>query len=175
MDTLVPIEPATMEDRTVIQWDKYAVEDLGLFKVDLLGLGALSQMHRCFDLLRHHEGQRPIDGRHALTTIVETYDMISRGDTDGRLSDRVTRPDVDVAASASRGPFYDLVIEVALVRPGPIQGDMVHPYLKRRDGEEQAEYPHPALRARTRQDPGRADLPGAGDEDRGTGRRLHPG
>jgi error-prone DNA polymerase len=143
VDTIVPIEPATMEARTVIQWDKYSVEDLNLFKVDLLGLGALSQIRRCFALLREHEG---VDLNMAAVPHedVETYDMIARGDTVGVFQIE-SRAQMSMLPRLRPRTFYDLVIEVAIVRPGPIQGDMVHPYLKRRDGQEQAEYPHPAL------------------------------
>ena len=144
VDTIVPIEPATMDERTVIQWDKYAVEDLGLFKVDLLGLGALHQIHRCFDLLRKHDD---IDLNMATVPHddAETYAMISRGDTAG-LFQIESRAQMSMLPRLQPQTFYDLVIEVAIVRPGPIQGDMVHPYLRRRRGEEQASYPHPALK-----------------------------
>ncbi len=143
VDTLVPIEPATMEDRTVIQWDKYAVEDLGLFKLDLLGLGALSQIHRCLQLLRRHHD---VELEMALVPHedAETYDMIARGDTVGVFQIE-SRAQMSMLPRLRPQTFYDLVIEVAIVRPGPIQGDMVHPYLKRRNGEEQPSYPHPAL------------------------------
>jgi error-prone DNA polymerase len=143
VDTIVPIEPATMEGRTVIQWDKYAVEDLGLFKVDLLGLGALTQIHQCFGLLREHER---VDLEMALVPHddAETYEMIARGDTVGVFQIE-SRAQMSMLPRLRPQSFYDLVIEVAIVRPGPIQGDMVHPYLKRRSGEEQAVYPHPAL------------------------------
>ncbi|MBZ0268390.1 error-prone DNA polymerase [bacterium] len=143
VDTLVPIEPATMEDRTVIQWDKYAVEDLGLFKVDLLGLGALTHIRRALDLLRKHEGRRL-----TLDTIPaedsRTYEMISCGDTVGVFQIE-SRAQMSMLPRLKPRTFYDLVIEVAIVRPGPIQGQMVHPYLKRRSGEEAEHYPHPAL------------------------------
>ncbi|MEZ4271544.1 MAG: error-prone DNA polymerase [Myxococcota bacterium] len=145
VDTLVPIEPASMADRTVIQWDKYAIEDLRLFKVDLLGLGALTQIHQCFDLLRKHQG---LDLQ--LATIPaedpQTYAMISRGDTVGVFQIE-SRAQMSMLPRLKPKTFYDLVIEVAIVRPGPIQGDMVHPYLKRRSGEERETYPHEALRA----------------------------
>jgi error-prone DNA polymerase len=142
VDTLVPIEPAAMDGRTVIQWDKYAVEDLGLFKVDLLGLGALSQIRRCLALLR----AQGFD--YEMATIPredpDTYAMISRGDTVGVFQIE-SRAQMSMLPRLRPRTFYDLVIEVAIVRPGPIQGDMVHPYLRRRNGEERAEYPHPAL------------------------------
>ncbi len=143
IDTLVPIEPATMEGRTVIQWDKYACEDLGLFKVDLLGLGALTQIHQCFDLVAAHQGRTL-----SLATLphedAATYEMIDRADTVGVFQIE-SRAQMSMLPRLRPRTFYDLVIEVAIVRPGPIQGDMVHPYLQRRTGEEKPHYPHPAL------------------------------
>jgi error-prone DNA polymerase len=143
VDTLVPIEPATMEDRTVIQWDKYDVENLGLFKVDLLGLGALSQIHGCFDLLGEHEGQEL-----TMSTVPAedplTYAMICRADTVGTFQIE-SRAQMAMLPRLQPRTFYDLVIEVAIVRPGPIQGDMVHPYLRRRSGKETIDFPHPSL------------------------------
>ncbi len=143
VDTLVPIEPATMPGRTVIQWDKYAVEALGLFKVDLLGLGALTQIHGCFDLLREH-GVADLSMATVPAEDAATYEQISRGDTVGVFQIE-SRAQMSMLPRLQPRTFYDLVIEVAIVRPGPIQGDMVHPYLKRRRGEERAEYPHPSL------------------------------
>ncbi|HET6344828.1 MAG TPA: error-prone DNA polymerase, partial [Myxococcota bacterium] len=141
VDTLVPIEPASMEDRTVIQWDKQDIEDLGLFKVDLLGLGALSQVHACFDLVAQTEGIT-----HTMATVPAedsaTYAMISRGDTVG-LFQIESRAQMSMLPRLKPSTFYDLVVEVAIVRPGPIQGDMVHPYLRRRGEIEPVEYPHP--------------------------------
>lgn len=144
VDTLVPIEPATMEGRTVIQWDKYDVEDLELFKVDLLGLGALSMIRGCFDLLREHED---LDLTMATVPAEDpvTYAMISRGDTLGTFQIE-SRAQMAMLPRLQPRTFYDLVIEVAIVRPGPIQGDMVHPYLRRRTGKEPVDFPHPALR-----------------------------
>ncbi|MGH9382367.1 MAG: error-prone DNA polymerase [Thermoanaerobaculia bacterium] len=137
---LVPIENATMEDRTVIQWDKEDVESLGLFKVDLLGLGALTLLHRSFDLLnKEHlslakipEGDEP------------TYEMVRRGDTVGVFQIE-SRAQMAMLPRLKPKNFYDLVIEISIVRPGPISGNMVHPYLKRRNEEEEATYPHPDL------------------------------
>jgi error-prone DNA polymerase len=143
VDTLVPIEPATMEDRTVIQWDKYDVEDLGLFKVDLLGLGALSMIRICFDLLREHEDLE-LDMASVPAEDPVTYAMISRGDTVGVFQIE-SRAQMAMLPRLQPRTFYDLVIEVAIVRPGPIQGDMVHPYLRRRTGEDPVEFPHRAL------------------------------
>ncbi|MGQ0723318.1 MAG: error-prone DNA polymerase [Candidatus Eiseniibacteriota bacterium] len=143
VDTLVPIEPATMEGRTVIQWDKYSVEDLGLFKVDLLGLGALRQAHLAFDLLREHEGV-DLDLSRVPPEDPATYEMVSRGDTVGVFQIE-SRAQMSMLPRLRPRTFYDLVVEVAIVRPGPIQGDMVHPYLRRRSGEEPETYPHPLL------------------------------
>ncbi|MCA9655633.1 MAG: error-prone DNA polymerase [Myxococcales bacterium] len=144
VDTLVPIEPATMEGRTVVQWDKYDVEDLGLFKVDLLGLGALSMVRRALQLIETHEGLR-LRLHELPTEDPDTYEMISRGDTLGVFQIE-SRAQMAMLPRLRPRTFYDLVIEVAIVRPGPIQGDMVHPYLRRRQGLEPVEYPHPALR-----------------------------
>ena len=144
VDTLVPIENATMDGRTVIQWDKYSIEDLNLFKVDLLGLGALTHCHNAFDLLRRHKGvdmglaDIPPDD-------ADTFKMISAGDTVGVFQIE-SRAQMAMLPRLKPQCYYDLVIEVAIVRPGPIQGDMVHPYLRRRSGEEAAHYPHPALK-----------------------------
>ncbi len=141
---LVPIENATMPGRTVIQWDKDDLEELGLFKVDLLGLGALHQLHLCFELLSKHGGPSL-----SMATIpaddVATYDMICRGDTVGVFQIE-SRAQMAMLPRLRPRYFYDLVIEVSIVRPGPITGGMVHPYLRRRAGEEPVEYPHPSLK-----------------------------
>ena len=142
--TLVPIENAAMEGRTVIQWDKYDVEALGLFKVDLLGLGALTHIDLCFDLIRRHHGRA-----WTMATVPPedpaVFDMICRGDTVGVFQIE-SRAQMSMLPRLRPRTFYDLVVEVAIVRPGPITGGMVHPYLRRRSGEEPVEYPHPALR-----------------------------
>ena len=144
IDHLVPQENATMADRTVIQWDKDDVEALGLFKVDLLGLGALRQVHLCFDLLRaHHKIEL------TMATIppddTATFDMICRGDTVGVFQIE-SRAQMSMLPRLKPRTFYDLVVEVSIVRPGPITGGMVHPYLRRRNGEEEVTYPHPCLK-----------------------------
>lgn len=140
---LVPIENATMPDRTVIQWDKEDVENLGLFKVDLLGLGALNVVHRSFDLIEKHWGKR-----WTLATIPKedpaTYKMIQEADTVGVFQIE-SRAQMSMLPRLKPAKYYDLVIEVSIVRPGPISGGMVHPYLRRRDGLEKPEYPHPCL------------------------------
>jgi len=143
VDEIVPIEPATMEARTVIQWDKYDVDNLALFKVDLLGLGALTCIHHAFDLLRKHKG-RNFEIATVPAEDKATYDMVSRGDTVGVFQIE-SRAQMAMLPRLRPRTFYDLVIEVAIVRPGPIQGDMVHPYLRRRKGEEEVLYPHPKL------------------------------
>ena len=140
---LVPIENATMPDRTVIQWDKHDLEDLGLFKVDLLGLGALTQLDLGFSLIERHYDRRlsldriPPDDR-------QTYDMICRGDTVGVFQIE-SRAQMSMLPRLRPRNYYDLVIEISIVRPGPITGGMVHPYLRRRNGEEPVVYPHPCL------------------------------
>jgi error-prone DNA polymerase len=143
VDSMVPIEPATMENRTVIQWDKYDVEALGLFKVDLLALGSMTMVRKCFNLLRQHED---VDLNMATVPHDDplTYDLLCRGDTVGVFQVE-SRAQMAMLPRLKPRNFYDLVIEVAIVRPGPIQGDMVHPYLRRRAGKEAVSYPHPAL------------------------------
>ena len=140
----VPIENATMADRTVIQWDKYDVEALGLFKVDLLGLGALTHLDFAFEAIRDHY-QRD----YSMATVpfgdAEVFDMVTTSDTVGVFQIE-SRAQMSMLPRLRPRTFYDLVIEVSIVRPGPITGGMVHPYLRRRNGEEPVDYPHPALR-----------------------------
>lgn len=143
VDSLVPIEPATMAGRTVVQWDKHDVEDLGLFKVDLLGLGALTHTRMCLDLMRKHQNST-LEFATIPTEDSATYEMLTRGDTVGVFQIE-SRAQMSMLPRLKPKTFYDLVVQVAIVRPGPIQGQMVHPYLRRRDGIEQVEYPHPTL------------------------------
>ncbi len=140
---IVPIENAAMPGRTVIQWDKDDLEDLALFKVDLLALGALHQLHLGFDLLRAHRG---IDFTMATIPAEDeaTYDMICTADTVGTFQIE-SRAQMSMLPRLRPRTFYDLVVEVSLVRPGPISGGMVHPYLRRRRGLEAVEYPHECL------------------------------
>ncbi|XBT46213.1 error-prone DNA polymerase [Pseudomonas viridiflava] len=145
LDELVPVENAAMPERTVIQWDKDDLDMVGLLKVDVLALGMLSALRRCFDLLQHHRG------RHlTLETIPgedpATYAMISRAETMGVFQIE-SRAQMAMLPRLRPAKFYDLVIEVAIVRPGPIQGDMVHPYLRRRLKQEPVTYPSPQLKA----------------------------
>ena len=140
---MVPIENATMPERTVVQWDKEDVEDLGLFKVDLLGLGGLTQLDLCFKLLREHRGMDL-----SMATIEPddraTYEMICKSDTVGVFQIE-SRAQMAMLPRLRPKNFYDLVIEISIVRPGPITGGMVHPYLRRRQGKEPVDYPHPSL------------------------------
>ena len=145
LDELVPIEPAAMADRQVIEWDKDDIDALQFMKVDCLALGMLSCMKRGFDLLAQHKG-RVMD----LATIPQddpaTYRMIAKADTIGVFQIE-SRAQMAMLPRLKPEKFYDLVIQVAIVRPGPIQGDMVHPYLHRRaHPEEPVDYPSPALR-----------------------------
>ncbi len=141
---LVPIENATMPDRTVIQWDKDDVEAIGLFKVDLLGLGALTQLHMCFDLLK---AERNVELSMATIPPADdkTFDMIQRADTVGVFQIE-SRAQMSMLPRLLPKTFYDLVVEVSIVRPGPITGGMVHPYLRRRNNKEEITYPHECLR-----------------------------
>ena len=140
---LVPIENATMPDRTVIQWDKDDLEDLGLFKVDLLGLGALTQLDLGFRLLDRHYG-RELSLDRIPQDDPQTYDQICRSDTVGVFQIE-SRAQMAMLPRLRPRQYYDLVVEVSIVRPGPITGGMVHPYLRRRRGEEPVVYPHPCL------------------------------
>jgi DNA-directed DNA polymerase III PolC len=148
LDELVPIENATMAERTVIQWDKDDLDALGLLKVDVLGLGMLSAIRRAFDLVNDFGGPSTAAGKLTLATVpVEdpaVYDMICRADTVGVFQIE-SRAQMAMLPRLRPRNYYDLVIEVAIVRPGPIQGEMVHPYLRRRSGEEPVTYPSPAV------------------------------
>jgi error-prone DNA polymerase len=140
---LVPIENASMPGRTVVQWDKDDLDALGILKVDCLALGMLSAIRRALKLLVEHAGQSL-----TLATVPAedpaTYAMIQRADTVGVFQIE-SRAQMSMLPRLKPKEFYDLVIEVAIVRPGPIQGNMVHPYLKRRNGEEPVEYPSEAV------------------------------
>jgi error-prone DNA polymerase len=140
---LVPIENGAMPERTVIQWDKDDVEAIGLFKVDLLGLGALTQLHMCFDLLRAHSGIE-LSMASIPAKDPRTFAMICNADTVGVFQIE-SRAQMAMLPRLRPQNFYDLVIEVSIVRPGPITGGMVHPYLRRRNKQEEVSYPHPCL------------------------------
>jgi error-prone DNA polymerase len=136
---LVPVEKATMEDRYVIQWDKDDLEELGLMKVDVLALGMLSALRRALDLLTVQRGQ-PFRMQDIPRKDTATFDMICEADTIGVFQIE-SRAQMSMLPRLRPKTFYDLVIEVAIVRPGPIQGGMVHPYLKRRMGIEKVNFP----------------------------------
>jgi error-prone DNA polymerase len=143
LDELVPIEPAAMENRQVIEWDKDDIDVLKFMKVDCLALGMLSCMKRGFDLLQNHKGIS-LDLATIPAEDPRTYAMIRKADTLGTFQIE-SRAQMAMLPRIKPRTFYDLVIEVAIVRPGPIQGDMVHPYLRRREGKEQVVYPKPEL------------------------------
>ncbi|WP_313038591.1 error-prone DNA polymerase [Stutzerimonas nitrititolerans] len=145
LDTLVPVENAAMADRTVIQWDKDDLDLVGLLKVDILALGMLSALRRCFDLVSRYRQQKPWTIASIPAEDEATYAMISRADTIGVFQIE-SRAQMAMLPRLKPETFYDLVIEVAIVRPGPIQGDMVHPYLRRRNGEEPVDYPSEELK-----------------------------
>jgi error-prone DNA polymerase len=142
LDTYVPIGNAAMDDRTFIEWDKDDVDALHMMKVDVLALGMLTCIRKCFDLIDAHKG-----ARWKLETIPQddanVYDMLCRGESLGVFQVE-SRAQMNMLPRLKPREFYDLVIEVAIVRPGPIQGDMVHPYLRRRNGLEKVGYPAPS-------------------------------
>jgi error-prone DNA polymerase len=142
LDTYVPIGNAAMDDRTFIEWDKDDVDALNMMKVDVLALGMLTCIRKCFDLITNHKGEC-----WELATIpqdqAEVYDMLCRGESLGVFQVE-SRAQMNMLPRLRPREFYDLVIEVAIVRPGPIQGDMVHPYLRRRNGQEKVVYPSPS-------------------------------
>jgi error-prone DNA polymerase len=138
----VPIGNGAMDDRTFIEWDKDDIDELGILKIDVLALGMLTCIRKCFDLIEQHHGER-----WELATVPqevpEVYNMLCRGDSLGVFQVE-SRAQMNMLPRLKPRCFYDLVIEVAIVRPGPIQGDMVHPYLKRRSGKEPLTFPCPA-------------------------------
>ena len=138
---LVPVENASMPDRTVIQWDKDDLESLGLLKVDVLALGMLSAIRKCFSMIATSEQrQLSIADITRMQDDVNVYRMIQQADTVGVFQIE-SRAQMSMLPRLKPANYYDLVIQIAIVRPGPIQGDMVHPFLKRRKGEEKIEYP----------------------------------
>jgi error-prone DNA polymerase len=145
LDEVAPVMNAAMEERTTVEWDKDDLDALGLLKVDVLALGMLTALSKSFELLDQHYGQRL-----TLATIPpeepQVYAMIQRADTIGVFQIE-SRAQMSMLPRLRPANYYDLVIEVAIVRPGPIQGDMVHPYLRRRQGIEEVSYPSPELEA----------------------------
>jgi error-prone DNA polymerase len=142
LDELIPIQNAAMEDRTVVEWDKDDLDALGIYKVDVLALGMLSCLRRAFDLIERHYGKRPrID---MPTTDPAVYDMLGKADSVGVFQVE-SRAQMSMLPRLQPRNYYDLVVEVAIVRPGPIQGGMVHPYLKNRANPAAVTYPKPEL------------------------------
>lgn len=144
LEEVVPIQNAAMEDRTIVEWDKDDLDTLGILKIDVLALGMLSCIRKAFDLLETHYGIR-----HGLRTVPEddpaVYDMLCQADSVGVFQVE-SRAQMSMLPRLKPRTFYDLVVEVAIVRPGPIQGDMVHPYLRRRNKEEPVDFPSDELR-----------------------------
>jgi len=142
LDEMVPIGNAAMDNRTFIEWDKDDIDTLGLMKVDVLALGMLTCIRKGFDLLERHCGVK-----HDLASVEQedpaVYAMLQKGDSIGVFQVE-SRAQINMLPRLRPACFYDLVIQVAIVRPGPIQGDMVHPYLRRRSGKEEVHYPSPA-------------------------------
>jgi error-prone DNA polymerase len=144
LDEYVPVANAAMDDRTFIEWDKDDIDRVGMLKVDVLGLGMLTCIRKAFDLIDKHYGEKL-----ELADIKATdhdaggvFDMLCEGDSIGVFQVE-SRAQINMLPRLRPREFYDLVIQVAIVRPGPIQGDMVHPYLRRRSGDEDVEYPEP--------------------------------
>lgn len=143
LDSVVPLEPATMPGRVVVQWDKDDCADLGIIKVDLLGLGMMAVLKDSIGLIHEHYGEE-VDLAHLPPDAQDVYDVIRRADTIGMFQ---VESRAQMASLPRNNPakFYDLVTQVALIRPGPITGQMTSPYLRRRQGKEPVTYPHPSL------------------------------
>ncbi len=142
LDELVPIHNAAMEDRTFIEWDKDDIDTLGLMKVDVLALGMLSCIRKACDMIRVH-GLGDYTLASVPQDVPDVYEMLCRGDSIGVFQVE-SRAQINMLPRLRPRLFYDLAVQVAIVRPGPIEGDMVHPYLKRRSGKEAVDYPSPA-------------------------------
>jgi len=143
LDDLVPIEPAAMADRQIIEWDKDDIDALRFMKVDVLALGMLTCMRKGLDLIAEHKGIA-LDLATIPAEDPRTYAMIRKADTLGTFQIE-SRAQMSMLPRLKPRTYYDLVVQVAIVRPGPIQGDMVHPYLRRREGQEEVDYPTPEL------------------------------
>jgi error-prone DNA polymerase len=143
LDSVVPLEPATMPGRTVVQWDKDDCADMRIVKVDLLGLGMMAVLEDSFKLIRNHYGDE-IDLAHLPPNDYDSYAAMQKADTVGMFQIE-SRAQMSCLPRMHPDHFYDIVVQVAIIRPGPIVGKMVHPYLKRRQRRERVTYPHPAL------------------------------
>ncbi|MFN3163789.1 MAG: error-prone DNA polymerase, partial [Pseudohongiellaceae bacterium] len=144
LSELVPIENAAMVDRTVIQWEKDDLESLGLLKIDVLALGMLTAVQKCLDLVSSYS-REPLTMQGIPAEDPNVYDMMGKADTVGVFQIE-SRAQMSMLPRLKPRCYYDLVIQIAIVRPGPIQGDMVHPYLNRRSGKEAVSYPSEAVR-----------------------------
>ena len=142
LNQIVPLERAAMPGRTVVQWDKEDCADLGIIKVDLLGLGMMAVIKDCLELIPEHYGEA-IDLAH-LPKDDEVYRTLQKADTVGMFQ---VESRAQMASLPRNNPekFYDLVVQVAIIRPGPIVGQMMHPYMRRRQKKEEVTYPHPSL------------------------------
>ena len=163
LSRMVPIENAAMEDRTIIEWDKDDLDAMGLLKVDVLALGMLSAIRRALEFVSMRKGY-VFEMQDIPAEDPVTYDMICKADTVGVFQIE-SRAQMSMLPRMKPRCFYDLVIEVAIVRPGPIQGGSVHPYLERRQGKAEVTYPLGGAEGGSGPHAGRADLPGAGDAD----------
>src|SRR5437867_9524991 len=143
LDSVVPLEPAAMPGRTVVQWDKDDCADMGIVKVDLLGLGMMAVLEDSLKLIRNHSGEE-VDLAHLPPNDPASYAAMQKADTVGMFQIE-SRAQMSCLPRMRPERFYDIVVQVAIIRPGPIVGNMVHPYLKRRQGREAVTYPHPAL------------------------------
>jgi error-prone DNA polymerase len=143
LDSVVPLEPATMPGRVVVQWDKEDCADMGIVKVDLLGLGMMAVLEECVELIPKHYGN-PIDLAQLPADDSQVYEVLRRADTVGMFQ---VESRAQMASLPRNGPekFYDLVVQVAIIRPGPIIGKMMNPYMRRRQGKEPVSYAHPSL------------------------------
>jgi error-prone DNA polymerase len=145
LDDVVPLENASMPDRVVVQWDKDDCADMKIVKVDLLGLGMMSVLQDALELVnKDRSGSNSLDLAHLPPDDPEVYRMLQEADTIGIFQVESRAQMATLPRLRPRG-FYDIVVEVAIIRPGPIVGQMVHPYLKRRQGQEPVTYPHPSL------------------------------
>src|SRR6185437_5927558 len=144
LDSIVPLEPATMLGRVIVQWDKDDCADLGLIKVDLLGLGMMAVLKDSITLIRDHYNAEEVDLAHLPQDDPAVYGALQKADTIG-LFQIESRAQMSCLPRMKPATFYDLVVQVAIIRPGPIVGKMMHPYLRRREGSERALCLHPLL------------------------------
>src|SRR5262249_47064299 len=143
LDSVVPLEPATMANRVVVQWDKEDCADMGIVKVDLLGLGMMAVLEDSLQIIHEHY-QEELDLARLPANDPAVYDTLQKADTVGMFQIE-SRAQMSCLPRLRPKEFYDIVVQVAIIRPGPIVGKMVHPYLKRRQGREPAECLHPSL------------------------------